>query len=63
MYWTLGIRRHRLAVMNRTTIAAFPGPCHACATQDPHEGHGGHARLGKVNFAVECDAAAQRLLT
>jgi hypothetical protein len=60
MYWTLGIRRHRLAVMNRTTIAALSLALAACATQDPHEGHGGHARLGKVNFAVECNAAAQR---
>jgi Tfp pilus assembly protein PilF len=25
-----------------------------------HEGHEGHARLGKVNFPVECNAAAQR---
>ena len=28
-----------------------------CATQ---EGHEGHARLGKVNFPVECNADAQR---
>ena len=28
-----------------------------CATQESHEGH---ARLGKVNFPVECNAAAQR---
>jgi hypothetical protein len=28
-----------------------------CATQDSHEGH---ARLGKVNFPVECSAEAQR---
>ena len=32
----------------------------ACATQDPHEGHGAHARLGKVHFPVECNATAQR---
>jgi Tfp pilus assembly protein PilF len=31
-----------------------------CATQDAHEGHGAQARLGKVNFAVSCNAAAQR---
>src|SRR5688572_32490330 len=31
-----------------------------CATQQAHEGHAGHARLGTVNFALECNATAQR---
>ena len=31
-----------------------------CATHEGGDGHGGHARLGTVNFPVGCNAAAQR---
>jgi Tfp pilus assembly protein PilF len=37
--------------------ASFAIVIAGCATQ---EGHEGHARLGKVDFRVECNAAAQR---
>jgi Tfp pilus assembly protein PilF len=32
----------------------------SCATRDAHEGQGAQARLGQVNFPVECNATAQR---
>lgn len=32
----------------------------ACAPHAAHDEHAGHARLGKVHFAVQCNAAAQR---
>ena len=41
-------------------LAAFSLAIAGCATQDAHEGHGAQARLGKVDFPVECNAAAQR---
>ena len=34
--------------------------CAAQQAQQTHEGHGAQARLGTVNFAVGCNAAAQR---
>jgi tetratricopeptide (TPR) repeat protein len=45
--------------MNRTPIVAVCFALAACAAQDAHQDHGSHARLGKVHFAVECNAAAQ----
>jgi Tfp pilus assembly protein PilF len=46
--------------MKASLIAAAAVALAGCAAQQSHEGHGGHARLGTVNFAVDCNATAQR---
>jgi tetratricopeptide (TPR) repeat protein len=49
-----------MAMKTLTAAAAAMILATACATQDAHEGHSAHARLGKVHFPVECNAEAQR---
>ena len=64
MYWTLGSGPPQTRPMNtKSWLVGISLGITACATQDAHQGHGGHGpggRLGKVDFPVECNAAAQR---
>ena len=61
MYWTHTPRRPTLGAMKTTSfvLAAVSVAFAGCAAHDAHEGHGTPARLGVVNFPVECRPAAQ----
>ena len=60
MYWTAVRPPPTLRAMKTTwALLAVSLTMAGCAKHDAHDEHGGHVRLGKVHFPVDCSAAAQ----